>query len=439
MNEKIYKTLLGQKLSIQTLLFVIYFSLAPVYWLPGINFHILSLIKFFLFVTAVVVSVLKLILSDKFYFPKGMGGVLGLLALLLSATSAFCQANTIDTIVKKIFSYSIGFIILWVFYNLQRKNGNNLKLYKLLVIPIAILSAITVFDYILQFNLLSPPIEFYEKGVGTSGFGASRTGWSNGISYYAAFSLCFSISSYRKVSTMFFSLAFLSIFTSQIISGGRAGMLISLFSALLCLLYYKKVKLALMMVTLLISIVCFTNIDDNLGGLFRLNRLQSNYSFISTADAYSTGRISSYLYAIKLASKKPFMGYGFGNKILRFENVYEIHNVWLKMLIEGGVFLPLIFIFFILHIVFKKKHDKSYFILTNGNNFTVFTLYTIVFVGLLTTLFEPNALIGSFQISAIWWASVGSLLGLCEFLRKNKSDFQLSESQHPLQNRRIGL
>ena len=36
----------------------------------------------------------------------------------------------------------------------------------------------------------------------------------------------------------------------------------------------------------------------------------------------------------------------------------------------------------------------------------------IVALGLLATLFEPEALLGAFQYTALWWAAAGVLVGL---------------------------
>jgi O-antigen ligase len=132
----------------------------------------------------------------------------------------------------------------------------------------------------------------------------------------------------------------------------------------------------------------------------------------STFDSFSAGRISGYMVALELISQRPFRGYGFDQLVLAdFGLGYQdVHNLWLRLATEAGVFLPLAFAGLIS--AFLVRVRSLFRVVTRDERIALYSLAAVVFNGLLLTLFEPNTLLGTFQNSASWWASVGALIGL---------------------------
>ena len=409
------------RLSVQILLLGLYFGLAPVYWLPGISISSLRAVKFVLIALGLSVVYSKSMLLSKPIFPSGMVGPLGLMFLLISAFPAFLLAPTNSIILSNLLEYFMGFIVLWCFYLIQKHEGDNFILYKISVFLILIFSVLTVVNFMTGIPKLYAPVEFIEKPLWVAGFGAGRTGWSNGITYYAVISLCFAFTSSRKSVRFVYLAAFMGIFLSQLIAAGRAGILVSIVAPILFLILLKKWRLVLVMSLVLIVLVVYAGgmLTDSL----RFNRLLTSEVTMKQIDHFSAGRISGYLFAIDLATKEPLFGYGFGHEKVKYETQFEsgkeIHNLWLKLLVEGGIFLPLSFLMFSSYVLIKINRNVKYLLITSANNVEFVALYCVFISGIIISMFEPNALIGSLQVSAIWWAAIGSLLGLIDHRRGN--------------------
>lgn len=389
--------------------FSVYLGFSMVYWLPGISVQALGLAKFGLVGTAVLVTYLVAIATDRMVFPKGLFGPLGFIALLLASFFGLIQAEA-SVAIDRLLDLVLSFTFLWSFYIISRAGVNVDRIFRFSVLIIAALCFLTVMYSITGIpNIQSP----YGQSLSTAGFGAKRTGWSGGLALFFALSVLFirveGKNKFRKtLSLLGFLLIASSIMGSQIVSGGRAGIVASLAGILLFVMLSPARRN--ISILLIIAVVVAYFLQDFLAEHLRLYRIIGTAASAQDIDSFSSGRMSGYQIAIDLFKAKPLVGQGFGQvSLLNYGiNYGEVHNLWLKLAMEAGLFLPLTLFgivgSFLLSLLKRLRKDDVI-----GKQRTII-FGTVVAGGLLISLFEPNMLLGTFQNSAIWWAIVGVLI-----------------------------
>lgn len=407
-------------------IWVMYLGLSPVYWLPFITTQNLYYLKLFLVISAVVFSWVSAMVRQAIRFPSGMLGPVGFMVLILSASFAFIQSEP-SLLVRRLLDFSLGFIMMWTIYVYAADEVRTLNIFIMASVIIGGLAALTVTSHYLGIPSWHAPVLYRSVPLDISGFGSLRTGWSNGLVFFIPY-LCvlaygvLNKSNFRRligISVIFF------IVGSQAVVGGRAGLLASLL-AIGWLAYKflpKIIFISLVGVSVSLAIVYAGLFYEHL----RLDRLDAGGSMISTLDHFSAGRITSYFFAFNEIMHHPIMGRGFGNAGI---GGHEIHNLWLRMAVEGGVFLPLAFFYFVVRLLrFSARNIKRKALSINGQfseeimrNYKISVIYSVViYSGILISMFEPNVLLGSFQNSAIWWATAGALLAHTRTTVKNKT------------------
>jgi O-antigen ligase len=401
------------------ILMMLYLGTSPVYWFPYLDVSLFSLLKFVLIALPVVLIWSISIANGRFLLPTGMIGPIGLLVLIVSATFAFAQAKE-GLVVKRLMDMLLGFAMMWSFYLYSRNNADIHKILRNAAIIIAILCWITVFNRFLDMPAWRSPVVFGANPLSVSGFGALRTGWSNGVALFVPVLLLL-LSDYRTtILSAVTSMALIAgIVMSQIIVAGRAGLLTSL-AAVSIYAVFKLKKIYLVIAAAIVVILVITFFDFFVVQ-FRIDRLEGDGMSTEALDHFSAGRIESYLTAIKMAVESPLVGYGFGEAIVGDR---EIHNFWLRMLVEGGMFLPLVFLVIVLAILKRVKaqmHMLKRMPATESATISrrlykarslYFCLFLILLGGLIESFFEPNIFLGSFQNTAIWWAAAGIALAM---------------------------
>ena len=116
---------------------------------------------------------------------------------------------------------------------------------------------------------------------------------------------------------------------------------------------------------------------------------------------FSSGRLEQYGLAFDLIDSPLALFFGLGPKGYEaaFANMgidFEIHNVWLRLFIEYGLFVPLFILVFFLSTMFTA-------VMENKQNKEAMGLVIILLAGMFTTLVEPNAIIFSYQNYLCWW------------------------------------
>jgi len=316
---------------------------------------------------SLIVGIIFLSLPGMFFSQSELSaGVLGRYLLLMGLLISIYWLSQ-----EEAFLHRVPMAIAWV------------------MIPLCML---TLADFLLNLGL--PSFDGYNRLYAT-GFSTSRTQWSGGLVSLGIFMLwCFIMT--KQTRRYLFLAAFVMIILSQISSGGRGGALACLLGVIALLIYYKKFGAILLGV---LSVFGFAiAFKDLLFAHLRFDRLEAN---ASASSDFTSGRLEQYGLAFDLIDSPLALFFGLGPKGYEaaFANMgidFEIHNVWLRLFIEYGLFVPVFILFFFLSTMLTAVKE-------NKDNKQAMGLVIILLAGMLTTLLEPNAIIFSYQNYLCWW------------------------------------
>lgn len=330
--------------------------------------------------------------SHTFYLKSGIfkksGATLILGILVLSLPSVLINQNVDGLAIISRYLILLGLLLGFYWALTFRLIYEKLPLILSFVLSITCL--ITIYDWILGGYLLSynGDIRLYKIG-----FSTTRTGWSSGLACCAVFlSWQFLIS--RSARRYLYLLAFVLIIFSQLASGGRGGLLSSLLGSFLLYIYYGKYH-HLIVLLLIGALFSYFNQEMLLEHL-RFDRLAAN-----SGGDFSSGRLDHYILALEVLRTPMDFIFGLGSNGYQ-EYFYqqsisnEIHNVWLRLLVEYGFLLPLFIICFI-------GYSILVFCTKNRNKKECIGVIFVLISGLIPTMVEPNAVIFSYQNYLIWW------------------------------------
>lgn len=265
---------------------------------------------------------------------------------------------------------------------------------------IGLLSLLSAFSGV---NITSPAP--WNDPFSSSAFGGYRTGWSDSLFLYMPFLLFYLMSSVEKKKKIFCILAMGGIVASQILSGGRAGFVSSVLAFLIFTRFNIKGILILSMVLFVTYHLVSVKTAER---FFRASDEQiENKQGENKLDKISSGRLEGYQSGLKLFNASPLWGHGFGASFHLTGETIDIHNTWLKRLVDGGVLfvLPIVVLFYKLYVSVIRNIKFQHL---NRNYLVMFR--TLFFLSLLISMGEPNYLIGSFQGEAFFWALAGTFL-----------------------------
>lgn len=408
-----------RKFTVESWLFSLYLGVAPVYWLPGVSPAVVGLLKATLVGAGVGMLFSRMATTGLVLLPRGLMGPVGFVTLILLSLPGLVQAREPFVAIK--FVVDIGFcvIFLWCFYNLARQGGGMIRMiFVQSLTSITLFAATTVVSFLTGLPDWHVPAEMDPSASFTdAGFGSGRTGWSNSLALYlpgTLFLLTAKTSQKFVRPRVFLILMVGIILVSQIASGGRTGMLVSLFT----IVAFMFVSLVRRMVGVFVAVgvlgvVTLVPLEFWITHL-RLDRFSSVESFLPNLNTFSANRIKTYIMAVELIREQPLRGYGMGQILMVTDlgEVLEIHNLWLKWATESGIFLPLFFLAMVCSVLCKSwqflvlRTPKS-----TNDRIVVFTLALIVLAGIAVSLAEPRTPIGTFHNTAVWWAAIGILLG----------------------------
>lgn len=398
-------------MNITSILWGLYLGFAPVYWLPFLGVEKLDYIKTTVLVSAILFTWFG---AQKFArLPKGIHGPVGLILILLFSLPAAFQAD-LNLALRETIIILYGFGAFWSFYVFWCNSKRPQNALILSSIIIAAMSSLTISSYYISVPDWTSPSIYFDSPLHVSGFGSLRTGWSNALSLYVG--AIFLILTKLKKPSLFYRLICLLvaalIIGSQFVVGGRAGILSSLFVITFISWFYLPKKFAVGLISIMVLASIYFITDEFLTHL-RIDRLQgSGETQLQTLDKFSAGRITSYQYALQKWIESPIIGHGYGGEAKI--GAKEIHNMWLKLLAEGGILLFAVFAYFCFRLIkttpfkLEKLNNPKYKIIKY--NRIDYILWPILIQGMILTMFEPNAVLGTFQTSALWWVVAGAYL-----------------------------
>lgn len=404
------------KFGIVGTLWCLYLGVAPVFWLPNLDFSTIQTIKYALIYMAVGATFIIAIFKRSMHFSWGIAGLSGFgLVLIFSLPAVFL--SELSTGLSRIIDLLYAVIVFSSFFLLTRAKYNVEKIFKISALILSCFAAYSLAGMLSGGS--SPwrqPAELGTFDVTAAGFGGLRTGWSNGLSLYMAFSLIWIYS--KKPRNIFIKVLAAIImagliFSSQYMVGGRAGLLSSIFIFLI-LAHYLIPPANRALVYIAFSVVTAAAAGQAVYEHLRIDRLMSDENAsVDKLDHFSANRITTYRFAIKKIGESPLFGHGFGRVNVVGDS--EIHNVWLKHAAEAGLFFLASELLLIWKLMVPlpgvKRARKSQRALTDNARLYLFCWATL-FGGLIISMLEPRMLFGSFQSSAIWWCAAGALAAL---------------------------
>lgn len=400
-----------------------YFSLAPLAWLPidWITPFFLYTLKLCLIGSGVVITWTQAFLGNRFRLPAGILGLSGLLIMFILCSPGFIQAESIGLAISRCTDIVLGFVVLWTIYIYVESGRDIMRPLCGAAIVVGILCFIAMMASFFEVLNFHAPSVFEGRSVTEIGFGGKRGNWSNGVALYLM-PLLYWLNQKPKglILRTVLGVCMVGIIGSQFLVSGRTGLLASLF-LLFCTVFFvfKNYRYFIFLAGLLSILLIFT--EMNIGNLFydqfrlkNLERAGAGAATLETIDALSTGRVAQFSTTLALIGERPLVGYGFGKSVYGM----DVHNLWLRLGFESGILFSIFFFFVALQIVrtgstqsrysYRVENQKSYIREHESNSLKLYK-YTI-YSGVLMSMLQPNVILGSFQVTAIWWVVAGILV-----------------------------
>lgn len=384
----------------------VYLGISPVYWLPGVPVFILALVKLGIFLGLLVLVWVPKIASNRIVCPAGAFGWIYLIFLLAFSFAGFFQSE-VSAILRHSQEILTGFVAMWTGYLLSRSGADVGRIASITFITLLPAATLTLLAGVLSWPSWVNPFLGAPFTISNTGLGGLRTGWSVAFALIFAFSILASeksISDWPKHFRYFsLPLILLLLIGNQVVVGGRSGILASF--VVLCI-WFARTSIRNFLWLALVLVILAIYIDT--AWLFthlRLDRLSENGS-----GDFSAGRLVSNKIALDIISETPFTGVGVRSlDEPELQRTDLVHNLWLRLWIEYGLFVPLTFLF--LNFGILVRAIKKIFSLDHRSTELPYakSLASLLAAGFVVSMFEPRVLIGTFQTSAVWWFGTGLL------------------------------
>ena len=360
----------------------LYFVLSIVNWLPILDNNVVRILKYIIFIYIFLYELFLFGLKEPSNFLSRRGLLLILVSMLPGIALSFDYTPIVDIL--------IPFLMLWIF------NYKKQFYFKVLYNASMVVALMCIFSIMAYYTGLfdMTPNGPWTASFGASGFGGYRTGYSNSLFLFIPF-LVFWHRVKRKSIISHETIIIFLILITQYISGGRAGILASLVVIIIWLRISIPVK-AIMFALVLIAFqsesvqeqlrVIDYDTDDE-----AINKLSSGRFFLNT-------------YYFTKFQESPLFGYGFGEKPSTIIMGTEAHIVWLRNVIDGGIFYLALLFYVFIEIYRKAKNNKTLTVEEKK------LFYSIFLTTLIITFLEPNYLIGSVQGEVVYWLIISLIL-----------------------------
>ncbi len=375
-------------------LIILYLTLGPINWIPGISPSVVNLSKYIVFAIILLAAVTRK--NVRFVKPLSLNYFLVTMVCCLPAI-----INGTGNMIFNIVDFMMIFFVSMVVGTLKYSIDDWFEIFHSAVMYFCIIALAIFILPILGYNP-SAPIPWPSSSLNASGLGGYRTGWSNSIFLYIPFlGIVYLMSKGGKIR-IWYLISIAIILILQFKSGGRAGLIASLLSLLL-LFRRKKWTFFIFLLAGAFTIVSLG--EEEIKTSFRINEAAiKSKRGTSELDKISSGRVQGYEASLKLLLDNPIIGNGFNRNedALEAYNVkVEVHNTYLKRWLEGGIamIVNILVMFYVVQRQYIKKISKM------PSLFKTFA-QIFLFVPMLIGFMEPNYLIGSFQGECFFWFMV---------------------------------
>lgn len=401
-----------------------YLGTAPVYWFWSLPIEWINLAKIVLFVFITFLIWIRAALKNKFRLPPGLPGVMGIILLFITLAPIVLKSE-LDSSFRRYLDVTFGYVMLWNVYFFVKMGGDIRRVLQIASIVLLPFCGITLIHTLFGFPNWDNPYIISGDASLSKGFGGERTGWSNGIALFLPCALLIAGFFERQFSyrSIFNCVAVMVLIVgSQLVSGGRAGLIASTVALIIMTISGRSRRSWLFILLLiLIPLVLFLQTPDWMMSHLRLDRIENINSFLDL-DSFSGSRINQIYVSLNLILENPLLGHGIiSQELMGLSN--EIHNIWLRLAVQAGILAPLVFA--VIVCVFVRNaiqiicQQDGPIEIRNRDYGIGQTFLAILSAGLVISLFEPNAILGSFQNSSMWWVAAGAAASRKKSLRVN--------------------
>lgn len=416
----------------------LFLALGPVYWLPGIPPATLRRIEWSVFVLTLALVFGSELLRKRLPFPSGLLGPLGFGGLLLLWIPGMVQASALYEAFVVIVQIILGGAFFWCFYCIARDGGDVHAIFRRAFILLSGLAGVALTDVLLSTADWQRPCEWSSFYV--LGFSIRSTAWSPGLGVFVPVAALFFLPAQRprprpRVWQAIGAVGAIALLGSQFVSGGRTGLLASLIIvAGLALLRSSRRLVVILVVTGLLAGIVYA--DPGCTWHFRLEFLLDevpNYArddwemnapdfftenvadLVRNVDFFTRRRLQGFLVGLDKIVERPLLGHGAKQvrlEIPRIDRTSDIHHLWLRWAVATGIFAPLLLltmIALVLRTGWRTWRDRRR---SAAEREGAAVLGLVVLYGLIISNLEPYIPIGAFQVTAIWWAALGSMAGM---------------------------
>lgn len=388
-----------------TYLYLLFFALGPVYWLPFASPGQMQALKFFLFAA--------IILRLGWHWVNS-GGRLSRtpVALLAFAIMAILFASLTHTApiedLKVLGAYLLPLMVLGVIPALSGASRAEIEDGIRGAPPVFACIAVLVplgliFPSLNWVNPYSAEIDDFVGSQTFTGFGGSRTGWSTGASFLGA--VAFANLAITTATRRWLKLVTLLIIGAAIfIPGGRVGM--AAFALMLALLTSLgalrrstvRASIYWLLATILTVMIALVFAEE-----LRLTALLSG-----SLSEGTTGRSEGWKYGWDIFTQNPIFGVGeyVADVVGRSAGYGAVHNTLLNSLVKFGVVgtLPLMLVFgwLFTRLYSRRRNAMSHYP-------TLIAALMFACIGAIVW-FEPYAVFGAFFNVLLFWFAIGIFL-----------------------------
>lgn len=406
-----------KKTSALGVLLSVYIGLSPVYWWPFIPAEVFYYFKFTLVALAVITVISVSAQRSSLSIPHGYSGIIGFLIIFFAAVPGLIQGERMGSLIF-IKDISLGFTMMWAIYLYVQVNENIWYILYFSAIIVALHCVLVTSSAAIGIPNWQAPADIRASELTAdlmvSGFSTLRTGWSQGV---ALFLPIFLVAFWRSPVKRFLERLCIfvlssAIVLSQFIVAGRAGILASMIQIFVIGTLMRRFFTSAGMLAIIIAVVSFNPqiVQEHL----RFGRLDDGRPH--GLDRFSAGRVSSGIESLQWAMESPLFGHGI--KTGRWDGP-EIHNLWLRLWVDAGIFLPAAFAVLVAvflgkaAVLYRRSEEER------DGQYEVAIASIAIFIGGVTiSFFSPATLLGAFQNSAVWWVCAGAVCGYFDLSRQ---------------------
>lgn len=409
--------------------------------------------------------------NSRFRFPGVLLGPLGFALVFVLSLPGVVQAASALVAVQFALDIVFAALFMWCFFNITLRGPGVFIVFKRAFVILIALAAAAAVVVLADADDLYP--HRWDNAF-TDGFGDKGSGWSISLSLAMPIALMFIVGSEGIRSRGYGLLrgaAVYAVVASQFISGGRAGLLAS-FLVMCAFLFVRSARIMVISVVaaLVLTVAIFGNTSwgrylglhfipiDFVSEQFRIETVADPFptpvptpvpaapaqtgttpgggtgtteapapaprrpsEFERRTDVFTASRVTTLRKGINGVQERPFTGHGLRAEDMLTERgevwgrtppPVEIHNLWIKWAAYTGVLGPLMMAAVVIAILRIGVKNLSAAWRLARDRLAAISLCLILLAGAIATMFEPNVLVGSFQLTALWWAAAGSALAM---------------------------